>query len=103
MHFGPGKPMLVAFKDEQMVLMATVVYLAIFFTPGDIVYQVIKIVPVYVIICTMKEILRAKKIYKGLEEGKTAMPQGGSLLFIPIMIATLKVSKNSEKFLLCTS
>ena len=23
MHFGPGKPMLAAFKDEQMVLMAT--------------------------------------------------------------------------------
>ena len=80
-----------AFKDEQMVFVATIIYLAIFFTPGDIAYKIVKLLPVYVVICSLKEILRAKKVYKGLEEGKLAMPSNGSLLFIPVLIATLKV------------
>ena len=86
-----GKPILHAFKDEQMVIVATIIYLAIFFTPGDIAYKIVKLLPVYVVICSLKEILRAKKVYKGLEEGKLAMPANGSLLFIPVLIATLKV------------
>ena len=53
-------------------------------------YDTIKLVPVYAIICTLKEILRAKKVFKGLEEGRNVMPQNGSLLFIPVLIATLK-------------
>ncbi len=79
-----------AVKDEQMVLAVTLVYLLIFFSPKDIVYETIKLVPVYAVICTLKEILRAKKVYKGLEEGRGAMPNNGSPLFIPVLIATLK-------------
>ena len=79
-----------AVKDEYMVFMATVVYIAIFFSPRDLVYELIKLVPVYATICFLKEILRAKKVYRGLAEGKDAMPSGGSLLFIPVLIATLK-------------
>ena len=90
LHFFPGKPILGAVKDEYMVLMATAVYVAIFFSPKDIVYETIKLVPIYATICFLKEILRAKKVYKGLAEGKDAMPSGGSLLFIPVIIATLK-------------
>ena len=72
-----------------MVIVATIIYLAIFFTPGDIAYKIVKLLPV--VICSLKEILRPKKVYKGLEEGKLAMPANGSLLFIPVLIATLKV------------
>jgi hypothetical protein len=85
-----GKPILAALKDEQMVLMATGVYFLIFFSPKDLVFQLVKLVPVYVTICTLKEILRATKVYKGLAEGKEAMPNNGSIFFIPILIATLK-------------
>ena len=88
--FFSGKPILGAVKDEYMVFMATAVYVAIFFSPKDIVYEAIKLVPIYATICFLKEILRAKKVYKGLAEGKDAMPSGGSLLFIPVIIATLK-------------
>lgn len=73
-----------------MVIVVTVVYLAVFFAPKDLVYDLIKIVPVYYAICVLKEILRAKKVYKGLEEGRQAMPANGSPLFIPVLIATLK-------------
>jgi hypothetical protein len=85
-----GKPILGAVKDEYMVLMATVVYIAIFFSPKDLVYDTIKLVPIYATICFLKEILRAKKVYKGLAEGRDHMPHGGSLFFIPVLIATLK-------------
>jgi len=85
-----GKPILAAVKDEYMVLMVTAVYVAIFFSPKDLVYETIKLVPIYATICTLKEILRAKKVYKGLAEGRDAMPHNGSLLFIPVLIATLK-------------
>ena len=80
-----------ALKDEWMVGVASIVYLAIFFCPGDLVYKLVKQKLIYVVICTLKEILRAKKVYKGLEEGKSAMPAGGSVFFIPVLIATLKV------------
>jgi len=85
-----GKPILGALKDEYMVLMVTVVYIAIFFSPKDLVHDTIKLVPIYATICFLKEILRAKKVYKGLAEGRDHMPHGGSLFFIPVLIATLK-------------
>ena len=56
-----------AFKDEQMIIIATLMFLAVFYTPADLFYKTVKLVPVYAVICTLKEILRAKKIYKGLE------------------------------------
>ena len=62
-----GKPILGALKDEQMIVIATLVFLAVFYTPKDVFYSTVKIVPIYAVICTLKEILRAKKIYKGLE------------------------------------
>ena len=80
-----------ALKDEWMVGVASVIYLAIFFCPGDLVYKLVKQKLVYAVLCFFKEILRAKKVYKGLEEGKLAMPAGGSVFFIPVLIATLKV------------
>ena len=85
-----GKPILGALKDEYMVLMVTVVYVAIFFSPKDLVHDTIKLIPIYATICFLKEILRAKKVYKGLAEGRDHMPHGGSLFFIPVLIATLK-------------
>ena len=79
-----------AVKDEKMVVLVTLVYLGIFYSPRDIIYDGIKLVPIYCVICTLKEILRAKKVYKGLKEGREAMPLDGSPLFIPVLIATLK-------------
>ena len=75
--------------------------MAIFFSPKDLVYETIKLVPIYATICTLKEILRAKKVYKGLAEGRDAMPHNGSLLFIPVLIATLK-GKAKYNWLSCS-
>lgn len=62
-----GKPMFGAFADEKMFFAACLLYLAVFYSPGDIFYKVVKIQPIYVIICIIKEVFRAKKIYAGLQ------------------------------------
>ena len=67
------------------------IFLAIFFCPRDLVYKMVQLKLVAVVICIYNEILRANKVYKGLEEGKSAMPAEGSVFFIPVLIAILKV------------
>jgi hypothetical protein len=52
-----------------MILWCFGLYLAVFFSPGDLFYSLVTIKPVYVPICVLKEIYRAKKIFAGLAEG----------------------------------
>ncbi len=81
-----------------MVMISTIVYALIFYCPKDLAYQFCKYLPVYVVICSAKEIIRAKKVFYGLKEGREAMPSNGSIFFIPIIIATLKgKNKKSNK------
>jgi len=82
-----GKPILGAFGNEHLLLLATLVYLVIFFSPFDIGYKLIKLLPVYIVVCTIKEIYRPLKIVKGLKEGAEFKPDS---MFIPILIATIK-------------
>lgn len=82
-----GKPILSAFGDEHLLFLATIIYLAVFFSPGDIGYKFVKLVPIYATICTIKEVYRALKITKGLKEGSNF--KSGSL-FIPLVVATIK-------------
>ena len=83
-----GKPILAAFGDEHLLLMASVIYLVLFFCPGDLAYKFIKLVPIYATVCTIKEIYRPLKISKGIKEGAAFK---SSSLFIPVVIATIKV------------
>ena len=82
--------MLAAFGDEHLLFLATVVYLAVFFSPGDIGYKFVKMVPIYSAVCTIKEVYRALKISKGLKEGSTFKPES---VFVPILVATIKASE----------
>ena len=80
-----------ALKDEWLFGVGSMIFLAIFFCPRDLVYKLVQLKLVTFVICIYNEILRANKIYKGLEEGKSAMPAEGSVFFIPVLIAILKV------------
>jgi len=82
-----GKPILAAFGDEHLLLIASFIYLVLFFCPGDLAYKFIKLVPIYATVCTIKEIYRPLKISKGIKEGATFK---SSSLFIPVVIATIK-------------
>ncbi len=50
--------MFAAFSDEFLVLVCFVLFLLVFFSPGDIFYTLVKLQPIYVVICVVKEIYR---------------------------------------------
>ncbi len=83
-----GKPMFAAFANEEMIFAMTIIFALIFFSPGDFFYKLVTAQPVYVVICTLKEIFRAKKIYAGLQDGQSAYPN--SPYFIPVIVAVIK-------------
>ena len=55
-----------AFKDEHLVLWCFAIYVAVFFTPGDLFYQLVNLKPIYVPIAVLKEIYRSVDQFKFL-------------------------------------
>ncbi len=58
--------MFAAFADEFLVSVCAFLFLLVFFSPGDVFYALVKLQPVYLAICLVKEVYRAKKIFGGL-------------------------------------
>lgn len=77
-----------AFSDEKMLAFCTLAFVCMFYAPGDLVYKLITFKPIYLIICTIKEIFRGKKIWYGLADGAKAFPN--SPYFIPVVVAVIK-------------
>ena len=48
--------------------MATMVWWSVFYSPGDLVYTLVKNKLVYVPICVVKEIYRGKKVLGGMKD-----------------------------------
>lgn len=82
-----GKPILDAFGNEYLLLVATLIYLVVYFSPLDVGYKLIKLLPIYIVVCTIKEVYRPLKIAKGLKEGAEFKPDS---MFVPILIGILK-------------
>lgn len=59
-----------------------------FFCPGDLFYSLVTAQPVYVVLCAIKEVYRAKKVYAGMIEGSKYYPE--SKVFMPFLIGVLK-------------
>ena len=56
--------MFAALAEEFLV--CALLFLLVFFSPGDVFYALVKLQPVYLAICLVKEVYRAKKIFGGL-------------------------------------
>jgi len=69
-----GKPVFGAVSNEYNLYLATLVWWAIFYSPGDIVYSVVKNQAVYIPICVVKEIYRAKKTLGGINDAAKVYP-----------------------------
>ena len=82
-----GKPILSALADQDLILVTTFIHVLINYFPGDVAFALVSVKPVYVAICTAKEIQRGIKVYKGLAEG---LAFNESSILIPILIATVK-------------
>jgi len=82
-----GKPVLAALSNETQVLMASVVWWAVFYSPGDMVYSLVKNKLVYVPICVIKEIYRGKKVLGGMKDAAKLFPDNEMII---VMIGVLK-------------
>lgn len=80
--------MMAAFADEFLVAVATLFFVLVFFSPGDSFHALVKLTPVYLPVCAVKEVYRAKKIFGGLADGSRAFP--ASPYLVPVAVAVLK-------------
>ncbi|CAL4074028.1 unnamed protein product [Meganyctiphanes norvegica] len=82
-----GEPVLGALKNQQLVVMATIVWYLTFYCPFDLMVNISKVFPVKVVMSVMKEVYRTKKVAGGVALGAKVFP--GNYL-IMIIIGTIK-------------
>uniref|UniRef100_A0A5K4EAR5 Trimeric intracellular cation channel type B-A n=1 Tax=Schistosoma mansoni TaxID=6183 RepID=A0A5K4EAR5_SCHMA len=91
-NFITGSPLFECFDDTISVLTATVVWYLINYFPFDLLYRFCKILPVRLLVCSLKEVQRAKKIFIGVHHGLHLFPQS------PVMCVLLGLLKALQKF-----
>lgn len=82
-----GEPMLAPLKNTPQLVIGTVTWYLVFYTPFDVGYKVAKFLPVKVVASAMKEIYRAKKVYDGVTHAAKLYPNA---YVIMIIVGTLK-------------
>ncbi|KAJ6640060.1 Trimeric intracellular cation channel type 1B.1 [Pseudolycoriella hygida] len=82
-----GEPILAPLKNTPQLLVGTIVWYLVFYTPFDIGYKVGKFLPFKIIASAMKEIYRCKKIHDGVTHAAKLYPNA---YIIMIIIGTLK-------------
>jgi len=82
-----GKPILAALSNEYNVMLSTLVWWAIFYSPGDLVYSLVNNQALYIPICVIKEIYRAKKTLGGIKDASAKFPDQELLM---VMIGLIK-------------
>lgn len=77
-----GEPILAALKNQNSLLMATAVWYLIFYSPFDIVYKVCKFLPIKLVIASMKEVMRCKKVHDGVVHAAKIYPNAYLIMII---------------------
>jgi len=82
-----GEPPLAALKNNQLLILATITWYIINYSPFDVGYKVAKFLPVKIGLAAMKEIYRVKKINDGVTHAAKLFPSG---YLIMVIIGTIK-------------
>lgn len=82
-----GKPILGALSNEYSLLLASLVWWSLFYSPGDVVYQAVKNKLIYVPVCALKEVYRAEKILGGINDARKIYPEHETIM---VMIGVIK-------------
>ncbi|XP_038211590.1 trimeric intracellular cation channel type 1B.1 [Zerene cesonia] len=82
-----GEPILAPLKNTPQLIIGTITWYVVFYTPFDVGYKVAKFLPVKVTAAAMKEIYRAKKVYDGVSHAAKLYPNA---YIIMIVVGTLK-------------
>jgi len=81
-----GEPLLDPLRNTQSVLLSTAVWYCMFYSPFDISYKLAKFLPVKIVIASMKEVYRCKKVYDGVSHAAKLFPNAWLILFITGLI-----------------
>ncbi|XP_071953674.1 trimeric intracellular cation channel type 1B.1-like [Antedon mediterranea] len=96
-----GAPLMQPFANTQAVITATIVWYLVFYSPGDFFYKMIITTPGKLVIISLKELARARKISMGIAQSEVLYPDA---VFIMIMVGAAKANgsslmKNFERLL----
>ncbi|OZC07280.1 hypothetical protein X798_05700 [Onchocerca flexuosa] len=86
-NFLLGEPVIAPFKRHDDILLATVVWYFVFYSPFDIVYKVSKLLPVKIILCILKEVRRTYKVAHGVSYASKLYP---SSYLVHILVGTAR-------------
>ena len=86
-HFLLGEPILDDFKNHQNLVVATACWYLVFFSPLDLFYKFVKLLPVKMALCLCKEIQRARKVQDGVQHAIHLYP---SSYVIIVLVGALK-------------
>lgn len=92
-NFLLGEPILGVFKNSNSLLLATIVWYLIFYSPFDMIYRFCKFLPVKIVLATMKEVIRCKKVHDGVSHAAKLYPTG---YIIMAMVGTIKVRSSYD-------
>ncbi|XP_074640901.1 trimeric intracellular cation channel type 1B.1-like isoform X4 [Tubulanus polymorphus] len=92
-NFLLGEPILTPFKNHHAILVASIVWYVINYSPFDLAYKISHFLPVKICIYILKEIQRTRKIYEGIIIASKLYP--GSYIIIAI-IGVVKGSGYTE-------
>ncbi|PAV61934.1 hypothetical protein WR25_19044 [Diploscapter pachys] len=62
-----GEPIIAPFKRHDDIILATIVWYFVFYSPFDVVYKLLKLFPIVVILSMAKEVQRTAKISQGIQ------------------------------------
>jgi len=88
-----GEPVLAPLKNNNQLLLSTVVWYLIFYSPFDVGYKFFKFLPIKVICAALKEVYRAKKVHDGVTQAAKLFPNA----YI-VMIAIGAIKGNGAGF-----
>merc|ERR1712045_966747 len=71
-----GEPVLAPLKNNNQLLLSTIVWYLIFYSPFDVGYKFFKFLPIKVICAALKEVYRAKKVHDGVTHAAKLLHQG---------------------------
>ncbi len=86
-NFLLGESLIKEFLHYQHLLLATVCWYAIFYSPFDLFIRLIRFLPIRFVIGVAKEIQRTKKIYHGVHSTLALYPDG---YIIVVLIGAIK-------------
>lgn len=86
-NFLLGEPVVAPFKRHDDIVVATIVWYFVFYSPFDIVYKLSKILPVKVLLCILNEVQRAYKVSHGVSHSAKLYPNS---YLVHVLVGTAK-------------